>query len=107
MANPGSPASEAPGVTAERPAKVKQGETLSSEESERIVGFAKLVGQLEAMIQDSGDPAHFDARAWMARWLTEPLPAFGGTRPADLMDTMKGQGMVAAALSQIQSGAYA
>ena len=87
--------------------KAKQGETLSPEESERIVGFAKLVGQLEAMIQDSGDPAGFDARAWIARWLTERLPAFGGARPADLMDTMEGQGMVAAALSKIQSGAYA
>jgi len=92
--------------------KAKDGETLSPEESERIVGFAKLVGQLEAMIQDSGhqdpdDQARFDARAWMARWLTEPLPAFGGTRPADLMDTMEGQGLVAAALARIQSGAYA
>lgn len=87
--------------------KAKQGDTLSPDESERVVGFAKLVGQLEAMIQDAGDPANFDARAWMARWLTEPLPAFGGVRPADLMDTMEGQGMVSAALSKIQSGAYA
>lgn len=87
--------------------KVKQGGTLSPEESERILGFAKLVGQLEAMIQDSGDPANFDARAWMARWLTEPLPALGGARPADLLDTMEGQGLVAAALSKIQSGVYA
>lgn len=87
--------------------KARQGDTLSPEESERIVGFAKLVGQLEAMIQDSGDPANFDARAWMARWLTEPLPAFGGARPADLMDTMEGQGLVSAALEKIQSGAYA
>ncbi len=97
--------------------KAKDGETLSPEESERIVGFARLVGQLEAMIQDSGhqdlgcqDPGHparFDARAWMARWLTEPLPAFGGTRPADLMDTMEGQGLVSAALARIESGAYA
>jgi putative toxin-antitoxin system antitoxin component (TIGR02293 family) len=87
--------------------KARQGDTLSPEESERIVGFAKLVGQLEAMIQDSGDPANFDARAWMARWLTEPLPAFGGARPADLMDTMEGQGLVSAALAKIQSGAYA
>ncbi len=87
--------------------KARHGETLSPEESERIVGFAKLVGQLEAMIQDSGDPANFDSRAWMARWLTEPLPAFGGARPADLMDTMEGQGLVAAALEKIQSGAYA
>jgi hypothetical protein len=34
------------------------------------------------MIEDSGEPANFDARAWMARWLTEPLPALGGVRPA-------------------------
>jgi putative toxin-antitoxin system antitoxin component (TIGR02293 family) len=86
--------------------KAKHGETLSPEESERIVGFAKLVGQLEAMIQDSGDPTNFDARAWMARWLTEPLPAFGGVRPSELMDTMEGQGLVSAALARIQSGAY-
>ena len=45
------------------------------EERERIVGFAKLVGQLEAMIQDSGEPTNFDARAWVARWLVEPSPA--------------------------------
>ena len=87
--------------------KAKLGGALSSEESERVVGFAKLVGQLEAMIQESGDPAGFDARAWMARWLTEPLPAFGGTRPVDLMDTMEGQGLVSAVLAQAQSGAYA
>lgn len=87
--------------------KANKGEMLSPEESERIVGFAKLLGQLEAMIQDSGDPANFDASAWMARWLTEPLPAFGGVRPADLIDTMEGLGLVSAALSKIQSGAYA
>jgi putative toxin-antitoxin system antitoxin component (TIGR02293 family) len=87
--------------------KAKHGETLSPGESERIVGFAKLVGQLEAMVQDSGNPTNFDARAWMARWLNEPLPAFGGARPADLIDTMEGQGLVSAALAKIQSGAYA
>ncbi len=87
--------------------KAKQGGVLSPEESERVVGFAKLVGQLEAMIQDSGDPAGFNAHAWMARWLTEPLPAFGGARPADLLDTMEGQGLVAVALARLQSGAYA
>ena len=92
--------------------KAKQGGRLSPEESERILGFrilgfAKLVGQLEAMVQDSGDPTNFNAKAWMARWLTEPLPALGGARPADLLDTMEGQGLVSAALGKIQSGAYA
>jgi len=87
--------------------KAKHGGRLSPEESERILGFAKLVGQLEAMVQDSGDPTNFNAKAWMARWLTEPLPALGGARPADLLDTMEGQGLVSAALGKIQSGAYA
>lgn len=87
--------------------KAKQGAMLSREESERVIGFAKLVGQLEAMIQESGDLTDFDARAWMARWLTEPLPAFGGARPADLVDTMEGQGLVSSALAKLQSGAYA
>ncbi len=86
--------------------KAKRGDTLSREESERIVGFAKLVGQLEAMILESGDPKDFDSGAWMARWLIEPLPAFGGARPADLMDTMEGQGLVSSALAKLQSGAY-
>jgi putative toxin-antitoxin system antitoxin component (TIGR02293 family) len=87
--------------------KAKKGEVLSGDESERVIGFARLVGQLQAMVEESGDPSGFDARAWMARWLTEPLPAFGGTRPADLLDTMEGQGLVSAVLAKMQSGAYA
>jgi putative toxin-antitoxin system antitoxin component (TIGR02293 family) len=86
--------------------KAKRGDVLSSEESERVIGLAKLVGQLEAMIQESGDLTGFDARAWMAGWLTEPLAAFGGARPADLIDTMEGQGLVSSALAKLQSGAY-
>src|SRR3954453_9406803 len=51
--------------------KAKQGQTLSPEESERVVGFARLVGQLEAAIQESGNPEGFDAAAWMSRWLKD------------------------------------
>lgn len=86
--------------------KAKQGDVLSREEGERVVGFARLVGQLEAMIEESGEPAGFDSRTWLARWLTEPLPAFGGACPADLMDTMEGQALVSSALAMVQSGAY-
>lgn len=87
--------------------KAKAGAVLTSEESERVIGLARLVGQLEAMVEESGDRAGFDAHAWIARWLTEPLPAFGGARPVDLIDTMEGQGLVASALARLQSGAYA
>jgi putative toxin-antitoxin system antitoxin component (TIGR02293 family) len=87
--------------------KAKTGDLLSSEESERVIGLARLVGQLEAMVEASGDPSGFDANAWIARWLAEPLPAFGGARPLDLIDTMEGQGLVSSALAKLQSGAYA
>lgn len=87
--------------------KAKGGQTLTPGESERVIGCAKLVGQVEAMVQESGEAAGFDAAAWMARWITEPLPAFGGTRPVDLMDTMEGQGLVSQALAKLQGGAYA
>jgi putative toxin-antitoxin system antitoxin component (TIGR02293 family) len=87
--------------------KAKQDHTLSPAESERVIGIARLVGQVEAMVQESGDPQGFDAAAWMSRWLKEPLPALGGARPIDLMDTMEGQALVSTALAQMQSGAYA
>lgn len=87
--------------------KAAQDKTLSPDESERVIGMAKLIGQLQAMIEESGNPEGFDAPAWISRWLREPLPAFGGVRPVDLMDTMEGQAMVANALAQSQSGAYA
>ena len=87
--------------------KAKHNQTLSPGESERVIGFAKLVGQLEAVIQDSGSPEGFDAVAWMSRWLNDPIPALGGARPIDLMDTMEGQALVSTTLAQLQSGAYA
>ncbi len=87
--------------------KAKNGEVLSSEESERVIGLARLVGQLEAIVQESGDGTDFDSHAWLGRWLTEPLPAFEGVPPADLIDTMEGQALVSSTLAKLQSGAYA
>jgi putative toxin-antitoxin system antitoxin component (TIGR02293 family) len=87
--------------------KAKQGQTLSPDESERVIGIARLVGQLEALIEESGMASGFDAPAWMSRWLNDPLPALGGDRPIDLMDTMEGQALVSTTLAKLQSGAYA
>lgn len=87
--------------------KAARDERLSIEDGERVVGLAKLVGQLEAMLEDAGTAEGFDAPSWMSRWLREPLPALGGGKPIDLLDTMEGQALVSRALSQIQSGAYA
>lgn len=87
--------------------KAARDETLSPEESERVVGIAKLVGQLESMVEESGAPKGFDAPKWLSQWLREPIPGLGGQRPVDLLDTMEGQALVARTLGQMQSGAYA
>lgn len=87
--------------------KVKAKAKLSPAESERVIGFARLVGQVEAMLEEAGGPPDFDARAWLARWLTEPLPALGDAMPMAFMNTMEGQNLVSQKLAQAASGAYA
>ena len=87
--------------------KIQNDLLLPSDESERLLGVAKLIGHLQTIVDESGDPQGFDASKWMARWLRESLPAFGGKKPIDFLDTMEGQALVADALARIQSGAYA
>ncbi len=87
--------------------KASQDECLATDDSERVVGLAKLVGQVEAIVEDSGSTEAFDAATWLSHWLREPLPALGGAKPIDFLDTIEGQSLVSRALSQIQTGAYA
>ena len=87
--------------------KAKSNAPLSPAEGERVLGIGRLLGQVQAMVQESGDPEGFDASAWLSAWMSAPVPALGGARPLDLMDTMTGQALVSQLLSQMQSGAYA
>lgn len=87
--------------------KAKNKEVLAQDESERFIGLARLIGQVQAMVEAAGGAEGFDAKAWTSWWLQEPLPAFGGVRPVDLMDTMEGQALVSDTLGRIQSGVYA
>lgn len=87
--------------------KAKESKPLSPQEGERLLGVARLVGQLEVMVRESGDPEGFDAAAWLVEWIEQPQPALGGGKPADLMDTNAGQGIVSQLLAQSQSSAYA
>ncbi|QNM97849.1 antitoxin Xre-like helix-turn-helix domain-containing protein [Chitinimonas koreensis] len=86
--------------------KASRDETLSLEESERAIGMSMLIGQVEAMVAQSGDAAGFDAARWLAHWLEEPNPALGNQRPADYMDTAEGFGLVARVLAAMQGGSY-
>ncbi|WP_254504142.1 type II RES/Xre toxin-antitoxin system antitoxin [Duganella vulcania] len=87
--------------------KERDGTALSKDESERVLGLAALIGKVQAMVEESGDPTGFDAAHWLADWLAKPLPALGGATPVSYMDTFEGQKLVAELLSMMQSGAYA
>ncbi len=86
--------------------KLRNKERMKPDESERVLGLAALIGQVEEMVARSGDPKDFDAAQWVAQWLRQPLPALGGKAPAEWMDTSEGQRLVADTLARMESGAY-
>ncbi|MDO3615384.1 DUF2384 domain-containing protein [Ralstonia pseudosolanacearum] len=94
-----------PRATIVRKSKARQ--NLSTEQAERVFGLAKLIGQVQTMVEESGNPEGFDAAHWVAQWIERPNAALGGRRPAELMDTVAGQELVGAVLAKMQSGAYA
>lgn len=87
--------------------KEKDATLLSKDESERVLGVEALIGMVQTMVEQSGDPSGFDAPRWVSNWLSKPLPALAGATPASYMDTFEGQKLVAELLSMSQSGAYA
>ena len=87
--------------------KVQADEVLSQDESERALGIARLVGQVEKIVGESGNAEGFDAAPWTAAWLQRPNPALGGKAPGDFMDTADGRALVSGLIAQMQSGAYA
>ena len=87
--------------------KLREQQVLNQDESERVLGIARLVGQVSTVVQESGNPEGFDAAKWVAAWLDRPLQALGGKRPAELMDTADGRGIVSDLVARMQSGAYA
>lgn len=87
--------------------KLQAGQRLNADESERVLGILRLVGQAEAIVNESGSAEGFDAPKWVAAWLDRPVAALDGRRPGDLMDTAEGRELVSNLLARMQSGAYA
>jgi putative toxin-antitoxin system antitoxin component (TIGR02293 family) len=86
--------------------KVQKKELLNQDESERVLGITKLVGQADNIVRNSGTTEGFSAAEWVAAWLQRPHPALGGKRPGELMDTADGRDLVTDLLARQQSSAY-
>jgi uncharacterized protein (DUF2384 family) len=80
---------------------------MSIAASEQLQAVENLIAQVQAMVDQSGDPGGFDAARWVRQWLQRPVPALGGLRPAEYMDTAEGRALVSRLLAMAQSGAYA
>jgi uncharacterized protein (DUF2384 family) len=87
--------------------KITARRVLERDESTLVVGLRRLIGQVEIMVAESGDPEGFNAAKWIAGWMETPNPALAGKCPADYMHLPEGQEMLSQLLAQMQSGAYA
>lgn len=86
---------------------VQQGARLTTEQSERVLAFLRLIEIVEDMVMVASSEKAFNAPRWIGDWLATPCPALGGRRPATLTDTIEGFRVLGQMLSQILSGAYA
>lgn len=87
--------------------KLQASSDMSTAESERVIGLSRLIGQVQAMVAESGAPEAFDAARWFAAWMAEPSPALGSRKPEELLETADGREAVSKLLAQMQSSAYA
>lgn len=68
--------------------------------------IAALFVVVQRMVDESGEPVGFDARAWLDQWLLGLVPALGNRRPLDILNEPGGLYVVQSVLMRAQSGAY-
>jgi len=59
----------------------KRDGVLSGIETERVLGVAALIGQVQAMVEDSGAPQVFDAASWLLGWALPTIASAWGRIP--------------------------
>ena len=75
--------------------RIKKGERLTRDESDRVARVARIVATAEET---------FGSRDKASRWLHKPQRGFSGQRPIDLLDTEEGARVVEDRLFRIAHG---
>lgn len=87
--------------------KTDEKRMLTKDAGALVIGIESLIGQVDIMVAESGDPTGFSAAQWVASWISTPNPVMGGVAPSTFMDTIEGQHLVAGILAMAQTSAYA
>ena len=68
----------------------------------------ELLAQVQAMVENSTavEARSFDSAKWLGQWIERPLPALGGRKPIDMLDSSEGLDVVKRLLGSTESGAY-
>jgi uncharacterized protein (DUF2384 family) len=80
---------------------------MDHDTASRQSGIDQLIDQVARIVRESGRPESFDPAAWTASWLERPIPALGGRRPIEYMDSEADRAVVYQLIAQMQSGTYA
>ena len=86
--------------------KLQNRALLSPDETERLMGLQRLIGQVEAVVRDCGDGEPFDSAQWLAAWLQRPNRVLGGALPGGFLDTAEGREQLGRLIGAQRSGAY-
>ena len=78
---------------------------MVSTSPEQLAHLLSLVRELQADSTHQDAPA-FDAGAWLAQWVQQPIEALGGRTPAQVLVEPDGMRVVSRLLGAQRSGAY-
>lgn len=81
--------------TAER--RLRKGETLTAEESDRVVRAGKVIGRALEV---------FESEEAARDWINDPVSSLGGESPLSMLDTTEGYERVMDTLGRIETGVY-
>jgi len=91
--------------------KLRNDEALSMGDAAIALGVARLIGEIDKLLRESGDPEQmgesFHVAEWTGQWFKQPVGALGNRRPLDYLDNAFGQETVLQLIRQMQSGAFA
>ena len=81
---------------------------LTGVANSRALNLLRLLAHAREILMDStsAEAEGFDVARWLGRWIETPQPSLGGKKPADLLDTEAGVGLVDRTLGAMRSGVY-